>query len=202
MGVFLLSASLQSAFVFAEGYDSAEKGLAKLAHWKHFVKKNRNKNNWQKMHLVNQYFNQFHYVTDETLWSMNDYWAMPTEFIALGAGDCEDFAIAKFFTLLAMGVEAQNLRLTYMMRTSDQIAHMVLIVFEGGSHQPLVLDNASEHIKLLGERKDLDPVYSFNLEGLWLAQSRDSLNQYVGDAAQIKRWKAISSETLSDFAEI
>ncbi|WP_186748409.1 transglutaminase-like cysteine peptidase, partial [Vibrio crassostreae] len=64
-----------------------------------------------KLRSVNQFFNQMYFVDDSILWGKHDYWATPLEFLGSNAGDCEDFTIAKYFSLLELGVSDKKLRL-------------------------------------------------------------------------------------------
>ncbi|WP_315900188.1 transglutaminase-like cysteine peptidase [Ferrimonas balearica] len=127
----------------------------------------------QKLERVNDYFNRLTFVDDQTHWGQPDYWATPLEFVASGGGDCEDFAIAKYFTLRVLGVEAAQLRLTYVKAVTLNQAHMVLTYLPTPSAMPLVLDNLNATVLPGSERPDLVPVYSFNGEGLWRARAFD-----------------------------
>jgi predicted transglutaminase-like cysteine proteinase len=142
---------------------------------------------WQKMHnaaggtpeaaritVVNRFFNQrIRFVDDTIVWGQTDYWATPLETLFKGAGDCEDYAIAKYFTLLALGIPPSRLRLIYVraaMNRGGEIAfipHMVLAYYPQPGKEPLVLDNLVESIQPASARPDLRPVFSFNTEGLW-----------------------------------
>lgn len=142
---------------------------------------------WQKMHnaaaatpeasrvnTVNRFFNQrIRYVDDVVVWGQTDYWATPLQTLSKGAGDCEDYAVAKYFTLLALGVPPGRLRLTYVraaMNRDDRITfipHMVLAYYPPGGREPLVLDSLVDTIQPASARPDLRPVFSFNSEGLW-----------------------------------
>ena len=82
---------------------------------------------------VNRFFNQATHRFDQDLWGESDYWATPEEFIGLNAGDCEDFVIAKYFTLRYLGVADDRLYLTYVKALKQNVAHMVLSYFENAS---------------------------------------------------------------------
>ncbi|MCB1557167.1 MAG: transglutaminase-like cysteine peptidase, partial [Alphaproteobacteria bacterium] len=58
---------------------------------------------------VNDLVNAERYITDNRNWGQTDYWATPIEFFTRG-GDCEDFAIAKYVSLRALGVPDERLR--------------------------------------------------------------------------------------------
>jgi predicted transglutaminase-like cysteine proteinase len=142
----------------------------------------------EKLELVNTFFNSnVLFLNDIDLWNKNDYWATPLEMLSIGAGDCEDYSIAKYFTLKELGVDETKLRITYVKATQIGQAHMVLTYFETKRSVPLVLDNLIIDIKPASQRGDLVPVYSFNGTGLWLAKSRGE-GQRVGEASRLSLW--------------
>ncbi len=150
----------------------------------------------EKLQKVNDFFNQgINFVDDSALWQVNDYWATPVEFLAQGAGDCEDYAIAKFFTLKELGVAEEKMRITYVKAIRLNQAHMVLTYFETPRSVPVVLDNLIPEIKLASSRDDLLPVYSFNGSGLWLAKARGA-GQRVGDADRLSLWSDLTQRIL------
>lgn len=115
-----------------------------------------------KLIQVNNFFNRLAFKSDRQNWKKNDYWASPIEFLISNAGDCEDFAIAKYFTLKAMGIEIDRLRITYVKAESLGQAHMVLAYYENQGQEPLILDNMNSKILSATKRPDLTPVFSFN----------------------------------------
>ena len=142
----------------------------------------------EKLELVNRFFNSnVLFLNDIDLWQKNDYWATPLEMLSIGAGDCEDYSIAKYFTLKELGVDEDKLRITYVKATEIGQAHMVLTYFETKRSEPLVLDNLIIEIKPASQRRDLVPVYSFNGGGLWLAKSRGG-GQKVGESSKLSLW--------------
>jgi predicted transglutaminase-like cysteine proteinase len=142
----------------------------------------------EKLELVNKFFNSnVLFLNDIDLWQKKDYWATPLEMLSVGAGDCEDYSIAKYFTLKELGVDEEKLRITYVKATEIDQAHMVLTYFETKRSIPLVLDNLIVDIKPANLRTDLVPVYSFNGGGLWLAKSRGE-GQRVGEASKLTLW--------------
>lgn len=142
----------------------------------------------EKLELVNTFFNaNVLFLNDIDLWDKNDYWATPLEMLSVGGGDCEDYSIAKYFTLKELGVDETKLRITYVKATEIGQAHMVLTYFETKRSVPLVLDNLIIDIKPASQRGDLIPVYSFNGTGLWLAKSRGE-GQRVGEASRLSLW--------------
>jgi len=147
-----------------------------------------------KLKNVNDFFNKIKYRTDKRHWRRNDYWATPFEFMGTGAGDCEDYAIAKYFSLRKLGVPDKKLRITYVIyqrrNTKFDQAHMVLTYLHKPGATPIVLDNINKKLKLATKRKDLKPVYSFNANGLWQAKNKGSVR--VG-RNNLKAWKSLMS---------
>jgi predicted transglutaminase-like cysteine proteinase len=147
----------------------------------------------EKLTAVNDFFNNnVMFVDDIVLWNQEDYWATPIEMLSLGAGDCEDYSIAKYFTLKQLGVNEDKLRITYVKAVKLNQAHMVLTYFENRRAIPLVLDNLISEIQPANRRQDLIPVYSFNGTGLWLAKSRGE-GQRVGDASRLSLWEDLTA---------
>jgi predicted transglutaminase-like cysteine proteinase len=126
----------------------------------------------EQLYEINRFFNEIEFVDDITHWGYRDYWATPIEFLGTNGGDCEDFTIAKYFSLRELGVPAEKLRLMYVTATRPRQAHMVLAYYETPNSVPLVLDNMNKRILPASQRRDLIPVYSFNGEGLWLAKEQ------------------------------
>lgn len=140
-----------------------------------------------KLARVNDFFNGVPYSSDRSLWNQEDYWATPIEMLGIQGADCEDYAIAKYFTLRQLGVPAERLRITYVKALTLNQAHMVLAYYETPDAEPKILDNLSDRIAAAGERDDLVPVYSFNGDGLWLAVSRTQ-GEPIGQSDRIKPW--------------
>ena len=147
---------------------------------------------------VNAFFNQMLFVSDRQQWGKEDYWATPVEFLAAGGGDCEDFSLAKYFTLRELGVPLERMRLTYVKAVKLNQAHMVVAYFPTPDAEPLILDNLVPDIRRASERIDLVPVYSFNGDGLWLSKERGRGHR-VGDSGRLKLWNDLKYrvETMS-----
>ena len=140
---------------------------------------------------VNQFFNRQVIFTDDTVaWGQVDHWASPIETLAKGRGDCEDYAIAKYFSLLALGMPTAKLRLVYVrVQTGGVVqAHMVLAYYPSPQAEPMVLDNLITEIRPASRRPDLTPVFSFNSDGLW----QGTTGAPAGDpTARLSRWREV-----------
>lgn len=160
----------------------------RLQEWQELVDENQNESEEDKLEIVNDFFNRVRYIDDLTHWHQKDYWATPLEMLATDAGDCEDYSIAKYFTLKALGVPESKLYITYVKAIRLNQAHMVLTYFETPKSIPLVLDNLNKRILKASRRKDLVPIYSFNGDGLWLARERGKGKSVSGGTSKLKNW--------------
>jgi predicted transglutaminase-like cysteine proteinase len=161
---------------------------ARLIAWEDLVREDTSSSDLEKLEKVNRFHNQMNFVDDMRHWGQEDYWATPIEFLASQGGDCEDFSIAKYFTLKAMGVHEEKLNLTYVKALQYNMHHMVMTYYSEPGAEPLVLDNLVESIKPGSQRTDLMPIFSFNGTGLWLAKERGR-GKLAGSSSRVKRWR-------------
>jgi predicted transglutaminase-like cysteine proteinase len=154
-----------------------------------------------KLLAVNRFFNErIRFRDDIEVWGESDHWASPLELLARGEGDCEDFAIAKYFSLLALGIPRSQLRLVYMQARLAEApdrsqAHMVLAHFASSDAEPSILDNLANGVLPATRRDDLTPVFSFNAEGMWQGLG----TQPAGDpVARLSRWRAVLAQARAE----
>jgi predicted transglutaminase-like cysteine proteinase len=145
-----------------------------------------------RLQAINDFFNRRIVFRDDLqVWGQIDYWASPFEMLGKGEGDCEDFALAKYFSLRAVGVAANKLRLVYVRAQlggpgGPVQAHMVLAYYAQLDAEPLILDNLISELRPASRRPDLTPVFSFNADGLWQGTGVQS----AGDPlARLSRWR-------------
>jgi len=171
-----------------------EKAKKRVLLWDKMLQSAKDKNTLEKLKIVNDFFNKITYKRDSLHWKQNDYWASPFEFLGTGAGDCEDYAIAKYFALRQLGIADAKLKITYVKlkrsHTKFEEAHMVLNYYHKVGKAPIVLDNINKKLKLATARTDLKPIYSFNAVGLWKAQNKGKTEVNVG-SNNLKNWKSL-----------
>ncbi|WP_372864830.1 transglutaminase-like cysteine peptidase [Spongiibacter sp.] len=146
----------------------------------------------EQLEQVNRFFNdRIQFRDDIKIWGESDYWASPLEMIGQGAGDCEDFSIAKYTALKLLGIPISKLRLTYVKLNygGQGQAHMVLSYYERPGDVPLILDNLVNSIRPATERPDLKPVFGFNSEGLWIGNSGGPAK--YDPKARMSRWREV-----------
>lgn len=166
--------------------DYGIEALTRISGWKELMRLQQGLPEWEKLALVNQFFNERLFLDDIIVWKVEDYWATPIEFLSKDAGDCEDYAIAKYFTLKEMGAPVSKLRIAYVKAIELNLAHMVLTYADRSGDVPFVLDNLIPEIKLASKRKDLRPIYSFNGEGLWMQKEMSQGKK--GHENRLSRW--------------
>lgn len=166
-------------------YGTQSAGRENLDAWQQLLREHGSASEQEKLQAVNRFFNlRLRFRDDIELWHVRDYWATPVEALYKGAGDCEDFAIAKYFSLRHLGVPSDKLHVTYVKARALNQAHMVLTYYPHPRATPLVLDNLIDAIEPANRRTDLVPVYAFNAEGLWSGSGRQ-----VGDSKRLSRWQ-------------
>lgn len=178
------------------------KARERLEAWQKLIASGRSRPESEKLELANDFFNKIPFISDAEHWNVNDYWATPTEMLATNGGDCEDFSIGKYFTLLALGVSMDKLKITYVKAKNwnpINQAHMVLTYYSAPGAIPLVLDNLIPEIKPASQRPDLTPVYAFNGAGLWLAKERGEGKSVAGGSSSIGFWRDLNARMGKEF---
>ncbi|WP_373388648.1 cysteine protease LapG [Pseudomonas alcaligenes] len=176
-------------------------GIAKgrIEAWDELIRSSGQLSESEKLATVNRFFNrQFRFSDDIRNWRQNDYWATPIEALVKGAGDCEDYSIAKYFTLRRLGVPSDKLRITYVKALRYNQAHMVLTYYASPGAEPLVLDNLIGEIRPASQRKDLLPVYAFNAEGLYLPGQTGRKS----DTKKLSRWQDLLKKMRAEGFDI
>ena len=169
--------------------------VASLQDWQRLLQESTDQPAPAKLQQVNDFFNRrIRFGEDQEIWGQSDYWATPMETLGRGAGDCEDFTIAKYFTLLLLGISEEKLRLIYVQarlggaNSSITQAHMVLAFYPTPEAEPLILDNLINDLQPASRRPDLQPVFSFNRQGLWQGASGA---RGAGGPSSLSRWEQL-----------
>lgn len=132
--------------------------------WRQVIESAREKDTFEKLVIVNRFFNQWSYSLDEDLYAASEYWATPHEFLTR-SGDCEDYAIAKYFALRDLGFTEEDLRIVILYDRSRGIGHAVLTARYG--QDQLVLDSLSDALFSHRRYAQYRPQYSMNESRRW-----------------------------------
>ena len=145
---------------------------------------------------MNDFFNQIPYYNDIVHWGKEDYWATPVEALSSFGADCEDYSIAKYLSLKELGIPIERLRITYVRAKDLGESHMVLAYYPTPEAEPLILDNLTRELKPASQRPDLEPVYSFNDDDLWLPSGAAKR----GGAPQVRLWRELKEKLAREQA--
>ncbi|HHJ13548.1 MAG TPA: hypothetical protein ENJ79_04110 [Gammaproteobacteria bacterium] len=136
-----------------------------LRRWLAFLQSIQHQPRAVQLREVNRYANRKAYVLDIDNYGLEDYWAVPREFL-YNNGDCEDYAITKLFSLRWLGFAPEQLRIVVLQDTNLRTPHAVLAVAE--DNDILILDNQIEEVVSHRKIVHYAPVYSINELHWWL----------------------------------
>jgi len=145
---------------------SGQSSACRLENWQEFLTQISNSNEADQIYRVHRYVNRFKYVTDKRNWRRRDYWAIPEQLFERG-GDCEDYVIAKYLSLRALGIDADRLRVVVVYDRKKREDHAVLAVL--GPDETVILDNYRRRVMSWTDmQRRYKPYYSLNENNVWI----------------------------------
>lgn len=172
--------------------------------WRQLIEDSKPLGTQDKLKRINEFFNRkLLFLDDIKVWGQTDYWATPLETLAKGQGDCEDFTIAKYFTLLSAGMPNEQMRLIYVKAriggpaSNVTQAHMVLAYYATPDAEPMILDNLITDIRPASRRPDLQPVFSFNSMGIWSNPVASGVPSSTG-VGRLTRWQDLLNRAKAE----
>ncbi len=159
----------QSADLEACRRDAALCADGNMRDWAKLVRREAGAGDMAQLEAVNGFINRWKYITDDNLYGVRDRWATPEEFFR-NSGDCEDFAIAKYYTLRAMGWQDSRLRLVVLHDAVRNMPHAVLSAELGhaGSGKFMILDNLATEPLSDKYMMQYTPYYAVNETTRWI----------------------------------
>jgi predicted transglutaminase-like cysteine proteinase len=145
--------------------DPAMASIPARKSWQALKAEVRDKAPMDRIKAVNKFFNQWPYRLDQANYGQSDYWATPIEFMKK-SGDCEDYAIAKFYGLKELGFSGKDMRIVAIKDTIRNIGHAVLVVYLDSD--AFVLDNQTVMVLSHVKYKHYLPQYSVNEQFRWM----------------------------------
>ena len=147
----------------------SETNKCAITKWRIFLKKvSQEPDKQTQMALINKYLNKRLYIIDPINYKKNDYWATPKQFVNRN-GDCEDYAISKYMSLVHLGFDKKDMRIVVLQDLNLKVAHAILVVYIDG--KALVLDNQITSIVEANRIKHYKPIFSINEDNWWLHRS-------------------------------
>ncbi|MEZ0259754.1 MAG: transglutaminase-like cysteine peptidase [Alphaproteobacteria bacterium] len=141
--------------------------------WKAHLGTLKGKSVRDQINGVNSYMNSIRYVEDSQGYKKSDYWATPIEFLGKGSGDCEDYAIAKYASLRALGFSSDQMRIAIVQDKIKNVPHAILIVYTQDG--VFVLDNQNKQVADASQVNRYKPIFSINSNNWWLHKSPGGL---------------------------
>ena len=174
--------------LFEAEKDYGVKAKERIVDLTKLLNKINRKTEMEKLEAINNFFNKINFKTDPEVWKEKDYWATRTEFLSVADGDCEDYAIAKYFSLRQLGISSEKIFLTYVKALKPRQAHMVMTYFESPKKPPLILDNLNPKILAATQRRDLHPIFNFNGEKIYRAKQRGLGRVIPSGKVNLSKW--------------
>lgn len=181
-----------------------EEQVPLLRDWQKLLAETRSVAEKDKLKKINDFFNRRIVFDDDlTIWNLSEYWATPLETIGQARADCEDFAIIKYYSLKDAGIPLAKLRLIYVKARLEGPAgpylqaHMVLAYYPTPNAEPLLLDNLVPEIRPASQRRDLQPIFSFNSEAIWGGIATNAPKGTRG-TSQLSRWEVLLQRARSE----
>ncbi len=134
--------------------------------WKSLFAKWHEKPFTEMIETVNDFANAFPYTVDQINWGLEDYWEAPYEFLAV-SGDCEDYAISKYYSLRAAGIPASQMRVMIVQDFNlGGVIHAILGIYDA-DNTLYILDNQIKQVMPALRIYHYKPIYGINEEGWW-----------------------------------
>jgi len=169
----------------------------RIEKYREFKNKVKNLSIDEKLSQVNFFINRTLPEFDNQSFGIDDYWMTPKEFIIKGRGDCEDYVISKYFTLLEIGVEKEYLYLAVVDVQGSAGSHMVLLYVKDKNSSPLVLDNLSFRVLSFEKRTDLVPRVAFNEIDSYLFTKNKFTQKVVIDWKNDNKWAKLLNKVYN-----
>ncbi|MFA9373399.1 MAG: transglutaminase-like cysteine peptidase [Poseidonibacter sp.] len=154
--------------------------------WDEMIESSKDKDILIKLKNVNNFFNQIHYIVDLEHWRKEDYSASLLEFLGTGAGDSEDYAIAKYISLVKLGIPKHKLKIIFVKDISenpkDDHEHILLAYYHNKNSNPIMLDSIHKELSLAKKRDDIYPIYkdeftnNFSNKAIWNKEVLKTMN--------------------------
>ncbi len=138
----------------------------------------------KQLNMINHYLNQLLPQYDDIIQKKEDYWSSPKEFLTMGYGDCEDYVIIKYFSLIKLGFDEKKIFITTVHEKYTGSYHMVLSYFKDKDKSPLVLDNLSFRVLDLNTREDIQADIFINSNGVYKMNENKKLYKIANKAQQ------------------
>jgi len=158
----------------------------RIQDYQFFMRSCKSSSKIKKLHKVNLYLNNLLGQYDDVIQKQEDKWSTPKEFLTVGYGDCEDYAIIKYYSLIKLGFDEKKLFITVVKEKFHNSSHMVLSYFRYKGIPPLILDNLSFKVLNISERTDLKAQVFINTRGVYKMTQNFTLLKIATHSSQFE----------------
>ncbi|MEA3371706.1 MAG: transglutaminase-like cysteine peptidase [Campylobacterota bacterium] len=186
----LLHASAYPNFTYKEAISieesSGKEAVNRIFEYNEIINSDKKETSLKQLKKINTYLNKLTYKSDKSNNNKRDHWATPKEFLISGNGDCEDYAILKYYTLIKLGFDPKKLFITIVYHPASKSHHMVLSYFIKDGEAPLILDNSNPKILNLTQRNDLKINAFLNTSGVYRFNKKSELTKTKESSKKLK----------------
>lgn len=144
--------------------DQAKCASKEIERWAKLVNDLRPQNKLRQIITVNRWFNRLPYKHDEYAYNTLDYWA-DTQELLQKKGDCEDYALSKYYTLRSLGFTPEELKVVVVYDNITYTNHAVLMVYTNGTRYMLDINADDTDADKMDYR--YETIYTFNEKTAW-----------------------------------
>jgi predicted transglutaminase-like cysteine proteinase len=137
---------------------------AEMRRWAELIKSLKGENQLRQIITVNKWFNRLPYKYDDVAYNTSDYWAATQELFQY-RGDCEDYALSKYYTLRQLGFTPDQLKIVVVYDKQSYSNHAVLMIYINATRYMMDINGDATDPSPMGPR--YRPLYSFNEKTAW-----------------------------------
>ena len=172
--------------------------LIRIKNYNELKEKIKDYSMFRKISHINSFYNKILPQYDKQKYGISDYWSTRKEFLIEGRGDCEDYAIAKYFSLLENGFNKDKTFLAVVKVDGKQTEHMVLLYFKTKTSIPSVLDNLSFKVLPLNRRNKLEVKFIFNEKNSFLMRDNLIYKKVNIDWGKENKWENLLTKVYKN----
>ncbi|HZL38752.1 MAG TPA: transglutaminase-like cysteine peptidase [Pseudolabrys sp.] len=122
-------------------------------------------------------------MSDWDQYGVEDFWSSPLATLSHGAGDCKDYAIAKYVALQEAGVAADDLRLEIVRDVEHRVTHAVVAARYDNTWW--ILDNRTLIMVTADDDRNYEPLFALNEGGVSAVAGKAAFREAVANSFDI-----------------
>ena len=143
------------------------RGLVRYELYTQMVEQAQKEKTVKQFDMVNKFFNRINFMEDSVVWKKEDHWATPLQVLGTSAADSEDYALAKYFTLVKLGVDENRLKLVQY-ENGNKKENIVLLYYFKNKPMPIVLEHQKNKMYVLKSNTQIKEVTRIDKKSPWI----------------------------------